>query len=162
MSDKSDPPDDGSDVLPEVLSREVWEAIPKEKQEILQTALRMQFEMIRSPLLPPNLLKEYDEVLPGLAAKLVEWTEAESSHRRVMEKRAFDETRNLQAKGQWFGLTVSIFGLTMSALTIYLAPPGYATPAAWTATVIAIVSVGGPFAARLLAGRIGKQSDADK
>lgn len=159
MSDKPDPPDDGSDVLPEVLSRVNWEAIPKEQREQLQTVLHAQFEMIRSPLLPPRLLKEYDEVVPGLAVKLVEWTEAESDHRRNMEKLAFDATRSLQGKGQWFGLTVSILGLCLAALIVLLSPTKWS---ALVAIVVAIVSVGGPFAARFLAARFNRQSESNE
>lgn len=161
MSDKSDPPDDGYDDLPEALSRLDWRTIPKEQREILETVLHAQFEMIRSPLLPPRLLKEYDEAVPGLAAKLVEWTEAESNHRRSMEKHTFEVTRSFQVRGQWFGLAVSVFGLSLAALMVYFSTETEAAgPAAWVATVVAIVSVGGPFAARLLASRINRQSES--
>jgi uncharacterized membrane protein len=163
VPDNSNPTDDGVDGLPDALSRLDWDAIPKEQREILQTVLHAQIETIRSPLLPPRLLKEYDEAVPGLATKLVEWTEAEANHRHQMERHAFEVTRAFQVRGQWFGLAVSVFGLSLSAFMVYFsAGTEAAGPAAWVATVVAIVSVGGPFAARLLASRINRQSDSNE
>lgn len=163
MSPRPDPQEGGlDDALPDILSQDDWKAIPKEQRDKLQTVFHAQFEMIRSPLLPPTILKDYDEAVPGLAAKLVEWTEAESNHRRQMEKQAFDVTQRFQVRGQLFALAVSSLGLILAASLMYLsADTKTATPAAWVATVIAIVSVGGPFAARLLASRIGRQTESD-
>lgn len=160
MRDKSDQLGGESEGLPDALSRVDWEAIPKDQREILETVLHAQFEMIRSPLLPPRILQDYNDVVPGLAEKLIEWTESESSHRRKMEQRAFEVSVGFQSRGQWFGLIVSLFGLSVSGLIVYFSRDSEAAgPAAWVATVIAIVSIGGPFAARLLASRFNRQSE---
>lgn len=159
MPDESDLPEAGPDDLPDVLSQLDWQAIPERERQILQTVIHAKFEMIRSPLLPPTLLREYNDVVPGLAEKLVEWTETESEHRRSMEKKAFEETRKLQSRGQWFGGTVSIIGLCLAALIAYLSPTA---SSATVAVIIAIVSVGGPFAARLLASRFYKDRSSEE
>ena len=38
------------------------------------------------PLPPPRLLKEYDDVYPGLAKEIVTMVSAQSSHRQALEK----------------------------------------------------------------------------
>jgi uncharacterized membrane protein len=40
----------------------------------------------QGPILPPEILKKYDEVVPNGAARLFEQFEKEASHRREMEK----------------------------------------------------------------------------
>jgi uncharacterized membrane protein len=145
--------EDAAASAPDILRQVNWEAIPEPEREILHTVMHAQFEMIRSPLLPPKILKEYDEVVPGLATKLVEWTEQESQHRRKLEQASFDEVRLLRSRGQNIGLTVSIVGLGLSSVTACFAAFFDSLGSAGVATVIAIVAVGGPFAARLLANK---------
>jgi uncharacterized membrane protein len=159
VPDKSNLPEADTDDLPDALSQLDWQAIPEREREILQTVIHAKFEMIRSPLLPPRLLREYNDVVPGLAQKLVEWTETESEHRRGMEKKAFEETRKLQSRGQWIGGAVSIIGLCFAALIGYLSPTA---SSATVAVIIAIVSVGGPFAARLLASRFYQEKSSEE
>jgi hypothetical protein len=80
---------DPADLAPAILTPEEGEMIPPEirpKVESLEVLVREhRFEMIRSPLLPPDLLQRYDNVVPGLSAKLVKWTEDETKHRRSLE-----------------------------------------------------------------------------
>lgn len=49
---------------------------------ILHAAL----EAFRGPIPHPHALREYDEVIPGLAERIVCWTEDEARHRRMVER----------------------------------------------------------------------------
>jgi hypothetical protein len=69
-----DDDDEAKSRAPDILGQVNWEAVPERERELLQTVFQAQFELIRSPLLPPKILKEYDDAVPGLASKLVEWT----------------------------------------------------------------------------------------
>lgn len=42
------------------------------------------------PIPPPNLLKGYDDIHPGLADRIVRMAEAESIHRQAMEQKALE------------------------------------------------------------------------
>jgi len=42
------------------------------------------------PIPPPDVLQGYDEVIPGLADRIVGMAEAEGNHRRDQERRALD------------------------------------------------------------------------
>lgn len=116
-------------------------------------------EMIRSPLLPPELLQRYDNVIPGLAEKLVRWTEEESEHRRGLERSSLETERTFRNRGQFIGLGVAIFGLGAAA-GVAISTNSIAGTIA--AGVIAIVGVGGPFAARVLAARWGRPAESSE
>lgn len=150
--DESDP--GGEPPLP--LDPDIWDKTPDQAKKLILAA---RYELIQSPLLPPELLQRYDNVVPGLPEKLVAWTEDEARHRREMEREAFEEARTLRSFGQRAGLATALIGLTISGVVgVYAAIYGSAAGAA-VASVVAIVSVGGPFAARVLAGRWARQED---
>ena len=99
-----------------------------------------------SSLPPAVLLEQWERLYPGITAKFVEWTEAQSSHRRALETERSQRSEARQDKSQIiFGIT-AVTGLFLSAAV-----------GVWghwfVATVIAIVSVGGPTAATALANR---------
>ncbi|MBL4540178.1 MAG: DUF2335 domain-containing protein [Rhodobacteraceae bacterium] len=122
----------------------------EEQRSSAGLAVERRFEILQSPLLPPQILAQYGEVVEGLPARLVEWTERESQHRRDMEIRAFEEARILRLRSQAIGAGVAGLGILVAG---YVAVAGTGAGAPLVAGVIAIVSVGGPFAARLLAER---------
>jgi uncharacterized membrane protein len=146
---KGDLKDKGT--VPAVITPEELERIPdpqlRNKVEVL---FQQRFEMIRSPLLPPEVLDQYGKVVPGLPDRFVKWTEEESEHRRAMERAAFEEVRTLRARAQLAGFIVAIAGLATAG---YIASTTDSFAAALAASVCAIVGVGGPFAARVLASR---------
>lgn len=149
MAEESDTSD--SEVS-KILESEDWESIPDQlKPKIEAFILAGKYESFHSPLLPPELLERYDLAIPGLSAKLVEWTEEETAHRRTLESRSFDEARALRFRGQLFGVVVACAGLISSGVVGAFAAAYNSPAAAITAPITAIVSVGGPFAARLLA-----------
>lgn len=143
----------GEEVVPTGITREELNQIPNLDVRTKVEYLFQRYEMIRSPLLPPKILAEYGEVVPGLPEKFVKWTEEESLHRRSLELAAFDEVRTLRKRGQLIGVGVAVVGIISSAIVAVSANSAAGTTAAG---IIAIVSVGGPFAARLLAARFGK------
>jgi uncharacterized membrane protein len=138
---------------------QILQQIPdQEARSRVQVLVQERFEAFRSPLLPPEVLKRYGNVVPGLPEKFVKWTEDESEHRRSMERAAFEEVRTLRARAQLSGVTVAIVGLLVSGLVAILTNSGAGSSAA---IVLAIMSVGGPFAARLLASRGRHRDEAD-
>ena len=141
--------EDGNQSEPEILPPEDWEKIPEDLRPKIQ-AFVTEFEMFRSPLLPPEVMERYGKVVPGLDRKLVEWTEEESGHRRKMELQAFDEVKALRKNAQISGAITALFGIAVAGV-VSIMSEGVAGEV--TAGVIAIVSVGGPFAARILASR---------
>lgn len=149
MSEEEDEPP-----KPEVISREEWEKMSSAQRE---AAWSFSFEGFASPLLPPEILERYGNVIPGLDGKLVEWAEEETRHRRSLEREAFEEAKVLRNRSAWAGPVVAVVGLLVSAAVIVSTN---SAPGAFVGSVIAIVSVGGPFAARVLASQWRKPEES--
>jgi uncharacterized membrane protein len=131
-------------------------ADPKVRNKVEHLVER--FDMFRSPLLPPEVLARYGSVVPGLPEKFVQWTEAQSEHRRMMERAAFEEVRTIRARAQASGVGIAALGILTAGLVAVF---GSSAGSSFVAAIIAIVSVGGPFAARVLASKIGRSGAKD-
>lgn len=80
-------------------------------------------QMHAGPLPPPRQLGEYDDVLPGLADRIVQMAEKQSGHRQSLERQA--QTRQLDRldRGMMFGFGVAIFGLVCGTAVAILKSP---------------------------------------
>jgi len=58
------------------------------------------------PIPPPLALKEYEDVLPGTADRIIKMAEKQSIHRQRMEKEALDKAYRFQSRGQHYALIV--------------------------------------------------------
>lgn len=97
------------------------------------TAQEMTTEEYRGPLPPPRLLREFDEAVPGSAAKIIANWQDEGSHRRQLERDESDSARDglrrqlgFQARGQWFALTVALAGFVVAGYALRLGHPAAA------------------------------------
>lgn len=148
----SNNPDDSENLDQLPLSQDDLEALPPRlRAKLQQVTLQQSLEITQGPLPRPEVMADYDKAVPGLAAKLVEWTENETRHRHQLEQRSFEETKILRSRAQVFGVVVSVTGLVIAGVVGSFAAINGSVSGATAASVIAIVSVGGPFAARLLA-----------
>jgi uncharacterized membrane protein len=62
------------------------------QQQVLTTAVQQYSGQIP----PPDLLRGFDELIPGTAARLIQWAEDEQAHRRSMEAEA--QAANIDAQ----------------------------------------------------------------
>ncbi len=138
---------------------------PQPQQQIIERR-----EAYQGLIPPPVILQQFDELIPGTAARLIQWAEDEQHHRQSLEREAQDanicaQRRQLdiadrQARsvfwsdmlGQAFGFVVCLACVTGA---IALALQGH------TATAIALAAI--PTAATIQAFRTGvftgKRSD---
>jgi uncharacterized membrane protein len=77
-----------------------------------------------SPLPPPELLASYDKAQPGLIQKIIEMTEAESNHRRELEKQkllteisSLQRGDNLISRAQIFSFAIAITAIVGGCIT---------------------------------------------
>lgn len=96
------------------------------------------------PLPPPQLLAEYQDVLPDLPQRLINWTETQSAHRRELEMLQAEGQEKRINRGQSGALAVSVIGLVIAGV-VGVYGNGIA------ASFIALFAVGGPAAAVILA-----------
>jgi uncharacterized membrane protein len=118
-------------------------------------ALEITFMSISgSTSLPPAiLLQQWEPLYPGITKKFVEWTEAQTAHRQAIEKARASRSEDRQDRSQAITERAMYLGLILAAAV--------GIWGSWVVgSVLAVVSVGGPAAATLLArylhGQIGQ------
>ena len=75
------------------------------------------------PLPPPQLLSQYNDVVPNGAERLMKMAEAQQAHRQDLEKTVVHGNVESEKRGQWMGLSIS---LVVIAAGTYLAATGHA------------------------------------
>lgn len=80
-----------------------------------------------APLPPPSALAEFDRVVPGSAARIIDEFEAEARHRRELERRQASFIIRDVHIGQALAALFAVSGLGVAALAIWLGHPVTAT-----------------------------------
>jgi len=109
--------DDNQVILPD----KILENEPPEK--ILEVAQAVAIAMVESfsgPLPSPEMLKQYEEVLPGLAERLVVIHEKDREHDREMDSKQLEAAINYASKGQNRGYYLALIGIIAGLVAIVL------------------------------------------
>ena len=96
---------------------------PETGQELgpLGTVVERYYERYESgPLPSPEVLSEYDQVLPGLARRIVERWEREGEHRQRLESDIVRARIRLQGRGQIIAAAISIIAIVGGLVLILL------------------------------------------
>ncbi|HEY4500407.1 MAG TPA: DUF2335 domain-containing protein [Candidatus Paceibacterota bacterium] len=96
--------------------------------------------LFSGPLPPPEILKKYNDIVPGAAERIIKMAEDQSTHRKELEKKVIDSDISRSKWGQVLGFFIAIIGLVVSLIaTIY----GSTTVGAiiGTGTLVSLVSV---------------------
>lgn len=72
----------------------------------------------RGPLPPPEQLRAYDEVRPGLADRIVSMAEREQQHRHTMQAESIRGGLNLSRRGQHYGLGIALTVLVAAVILV--------------------------------------------
>lgn len=83
-----------------------------QKKQILAIALSRTF--FSGPIPPPELLKQYNEIMQNGADRIVSMAENQSKHRMDLEKSVVTEELKQSKRGQIFGLTLVIFCIILA------------------------------------------------
>lgn len=73
-----------------------------------QRVTTVQAAVFSGPLPPPEILKQYDEISPGLADRIVSLTENQSRHRQELEKTVIRTRSRNETLGQIFAFILSL------------------------------------------------------
>ena len=79
---------------------------------------RSEFTAFSGPIPPPDLLKQYDEIEPGRAARLLNLAEDQSRHRMELEKKIVDSDIRRSWAGLAGGLVVCLAVVAVGALAV--------------------------------------------
>ena len=92
------------------------------------------------PLPPPSVLKQYDDIVPGAAERIIKMAEEQFVHRTTIEKEVIISDIKRSKLGQRFGFIIAIVGLLV-ALFVTLKGYEVAGSIIGGATIVSLVSV---------------------
>lgn len=87
----------------------------QEEQKRVVIAASYQQTQFSGPLPPPSILREYNEVDPTFAERIMTMTEKQSDHRRSLEQLAITSEIRRSWAGLCCGFLIALAGLAVSA-----------------------------------------------
>ncbi|WP_047680435.1 MULTISPECIES: DUF2335 domain-containing protein [Xenorhabdus] len=144
------------------LSAEQLESVVETNPQLLERLLdnpkvvsiiQHKTSLFQGPLPPPDMLREYDSILPGMAERILELTEKEQQFRHETQKTALNAVIRKDTRGQWMACVLSIIIL---GIAVYFGIKGELSFAAKliTGNLIAIAAI-------FAIGRIFKSKDEE-
>jgi uncharacterized membrane protein len=133
-------------VLPDILPPETAEAFREIGIDTAEKAARviaLTASISRSPFPSPVMLKAYDDYRPGTGPEVMEWIKDQTRHRQSLERKRTDRSENRLDRAQRNSFVIGLFGLALAA--------GISYWSTLVGIVIAVVSVGGPASATVVA-----------
>lgn len=80
----------------------------------------------QGPLPPPSILRGYEDVVPGAAAKIVDWADSERTHRHRTETTIVHAETTRDLRGQVLAAIVALAGFGVAGLALLLDHAGVA------------------------------------
>jgi len=136
--DENNRPAESSSEKPEIqralatIFEEVGIDLPVQSLEILSANMSFQ-----GPLPPPNMLRDYGRIVPGLDVRIIEAWEREQTHNENIQKDLL-KTSNIRSRtGQWMAFAIALIGLGAASIALQ---SGYQ----WAAAVIGSAAMASP------------------
>lgn len=92
------------------------------KQVVSQVIQEIEEIEFRGPIPPPNIIAEYEKILPGSADRLIAMAEKQSAHRQAMEKKMIEAESRDGLLGVIFGFALG-GGCVAAAIVMTLVYP---------------------------------------
>ncbi|MBF1054050.1 MAG: DUF2335 domain-containing protein [Parvimonas sp.] len=122
----------------EVIIQEIDSLSEEERNKVLSSVTQ---EYTYSGILPhPMLLKQFDEVLPGTAERIITMTEKEGEHRRIIEKQIVDSEFKIQNQGIKLGFLIALVGI-LGSIFLAFYDKTIASTILGGSTLVSLVSV---------------------
>jgi uncharacterized membrane protein len=111
--------------------------VATKRAAVTATRIAMQYS---GPLPPPNMLAQYEKILPGMAERMMQQFEGQTAHRHGIENKLLDKDYGLKTRGQFLGIFALFMLLVIIGMMVWFEHP---TQAAWlgAATLVGVVSV---------------------
>lgn len=109
-------------MLPHELQEEISEAEPEERIAIISRVIsQIRYE---GPLPPSFMLKEYEDVLPGAADRILRMAEQQASHRQSIEKTVISSKSKAEILGVIFAGLIGLSAIVGGFALVYIGRSG--------------------------------------
>ena len=118
-AERSEPNDEQSDDLSEqaLVSAEDMDELPEGIRESIVSYVRKVSYEHRGPLPAPQTLREYEQILPGVADRIVSQAERQSAHRMELERTVVTSEGRRSWAG-WASATLIGVGVLVAAVVV--------------------------------------------
>lgn len=124
---------------PEPVEGELEELDGAAHPDQLPLNIRLTTEAMAGPLPSPTLLAQYDQVMPGLAERIVSMAEREQAHRHAIDHLEVEQPYRIARTGQRLAFSVTAMVLGVAVLLAIL---GHVTLAAIIAGIDVVTLAG--------------------
>jgi len=107
------------------------------KSHLIQAEISRQFS---GPIPPPDVLREYDNILPGSAERLIKMAEVQSAHRQGLESKVIGSDVYRANAGLWIGAIVAALSIAAGSYLVSIDHDVAGTTIA-TGVVVSLVGV---------------------
>lgn len=80
---------------------------------------RLEASAFKGPVPPPEVIREYEQILPGLADRIFKMAEDQSAHRRAMETKEVNSINFRALLGLVFAFIIILVVILVGAYLIY-------------------------------------------
>lgn len=87
-------------------------------QQTSNSSRSIQFQY-NGPIPPPNMLQQYDDILPGAAERILRMAEEQSAHRKELEKKVIEGDDKRASRGQVFGFIIALVVITAGFVLMF-------------------------------------------
>ena len=96
---------------------------PQQHKTEQSVVVRREELSFSGPLPHPEILRQFEQVAPGAAERIIKMAEDQSSHRRDLEKKVIDSDISRSKWGQILGFIIATVGLVVSGLIAIFGNP---------------------------------------
>lgn len=93
------------------IPREVIEKLENAGDEAHQVIEVIHASRFSGPLPAPEILRQYELIVPDAAKTIIGWASAEGEHRRKIDNKLIDCDYALKSRAQWFGFIIAALAI---------------------------------------------------
>ncbi len=110
---------DSEPIIPEEV-KPILQKLPEHEQRTVKALVALSIKKLWSgPLPPPDILREYNEVIPNGAERIFKRSEKQSDHRMQLENLAVSTELKQSSRGQHYGLIIAFSFLIAAFVLAY-------------------------------------------
>jgi uncharacterized membrane protein len=114
-------PPEAEDALAREIERQIGPLVNKgQKDQIVERLTRITSERFQGPIAHPRHLREYEEILPGAAERILAMAESELRHSQEMQVRVVDAEVNNVKSGRAYGFSALVLIISAAGGAAYL------------------------------------------
>ena len=92
------------------------------------------------PIPPPQILEEFERIIPGAAERILHMAEENGKHQREMERSALNMVADTTRRGQRYGLLIGLTAFVTCIIALWLGSEGTAMTIGGV-TIVGLVAV---------------------